>query len=713
MKTLLKILLPLLLGLLFLFFPLLRDLHFESAFIASIIGCFYATIVLAKKNTQPFKETVCLTGFIYVIAIPLFINALFSGCLTFDGFAFWILLPAPSIFFGASIGRLVRKMNFPAPVFFSIAILIFCSLVIWIIEFFTLPQVYFFNHVWGTWPGPIYDETLRISDSLLFFRWITVLWVILIWILPNWTKTTQHKIITFLALVCLLFSYLNLDEMGVITPHQTLKKELSTHYQTEHFNLYFDETNFTDKEVEFWALRHEFHFEQIVNILEIDWPANRKIESYIYSNAWQKKKLVGAKFTSYVPIWLSQDQLHIAKQHLEGVLKHELVHVISKQFGNTLFNGSWSIGMIEGVAEAIAKDASLETTLDQIIAADATFPSSQEMKKALSNSGFYSSASSISYTTAGSFVNYLLENYPVTSLKKAYPSNDFDNSYPVSFDELVNGWHNHLETVEIDSVDRQISEFIFSRRSLFQKQCPHAFTKEQELWDNYNFHLSKTDSLNALKTIEQLYELNSNNKLVKREWLREQLLQSNYATALYAFDSSDSLLTLQLLKADALFLIGDISSAQELLLELKPRLESTSARNFKYSYELRSDSINWNAFLSARYKNILPPTNKLDLLSTPTKMIVTSKAMELERSTNYLSEASALIIKDPISPHWFDIYEEMIEQLVVNESFPEADLLINSLQQLPLRERYHERLSELKEWRDFVYSEYQTTNNPL
>ncbi|HAH50345.1 MAG TPA: hypothetical protein DCL80_03415 [Balneola sp.] len=94
-------------------------------------------------------------------------------------------------------------------------------------------------------------------------------------------------------------------------------------------------------------------------------------------------------------------------------------------------------------------------------------------------------------------------------------------------------------------------------------------------------------------------------------------------------------------------------------------------------------------------------------------MIVTSKAMELERRTNYLSEASALIIKDPISPHWFDIYEEMIEQLVVNESFPEADLLINSLQQLPLRERYHERLSELKEWRDFVYSEYQTTNNPL
>ena len=704
MKAALKILLPLLLGLLFLFFPLLRDLHFESAFVSSIMGCFWSTIILAKTDDKPFKKAVAIVGFTYLISIPLFINALISGCLTFDGFAFWFLLPAPSIFLGASIGRLVRAFHFPKPVFFSIIILLFCSLGVWIVEFFTLPQVYFFNHVWGTWPGPIYDETLRISDSLIFFRWITFLWITLLWVLPNWTKTTQNKIITFSALICLLFSYLNLDEMGVITPRQTLKKELSTHYQTEHFDLYFDEKNFTDQEIEFWALRHEFHFEQIIEKLEIDWPAGRKIESFIYSNAWQKKKLVGAKFTSYVPIWLSQDQLHIAKQHLEGVLKHELVHVISKQFGNSLFNGSWSIGMIEGLAEGIAKDASSESTLDQIIAAETEYPSAKKMKNALSNSGFYSSASSISYTTAGSFVGYLLENYPVQNFKTAYPDNDFESAYPVSFDELVKGWHQHLDAIEIDSVDLQISEFIFSRRSLFQKHCPHSFSKEQGLWDDYNFHLSNADSVNALKTIEQLYEFSPDNKLVKRDWLREQLLNENYATALYAFDSSDSLMTLQLLKADALFLIGDIPSAQELLLELRPRLESANARNFKYSYQLRSDSTNWNAFLSARYKNNVPSSIDFDLLNIPTKMIISSKVMELELTPDYLYEVASLINKEPINSDWFDIYEEMIEWLVFNESFEEVDMLINSLEQIELRDRYSERLTQLKEWRNFVYS---------
>ncbi len=702
----LKILLPLALGALLLLFPLLRDLHFESAFLASIIGCFLAAIALAntKDEGRSFRLAIGIMGYIYIIAVPLFISSLITGCLTFDGFAFWVLLPAPSVFFGASIGRLCRIMNAPIPAVFSFLILLLCSLGVWMIEFFTLPQVYFFNHVWGTWPGPIYDEALQVSESLLFFRWITILWIILLWILPNWSETTQNKIVTFLALGCLLFSYLNLDEMGIITPRETLKEELSAHYQTTHFDLYFDENNFTDQEMEYWALRHEFHFQQIIDILEIDWPEGRKIESYIYANSWQKKKLVGAKFTSYVPIWLAQDQLHIAKQHLDGVLKHELVHVISKQFGNSLFNGSWSIGMIEGIAEAIAKDASPESTLDQIISAESPYSSPEQMKNALSNSGFYSSASSISYTTAGSFVQFLLNNYPVEHFKKAYPSNNFESSYPVSFEELVDGWHQHLNAVEIDSGDKQISEFIFSRRSLFQKHCPHAFTEEQQLWDEYNFHVSNQDSAKALKAIEQLYELNSDNKLIKRDWLREQLLHRNYATALYAFDSSDTLLSLQILNADALFLNGDISSANNKLMELKPRLDSSDASNFKHSYELRADSLNWSAFLTARYKNKIPLASGLDTLNTPVKMMTTAKAIELGIVHSYLPTATTFISKEPLNADWFDIYEEMILWLVLNESIGDADLLINSIDQLPLRARYSERLTELKEWRNFVYS---------
>lgn len=575
---------------------------------------------------------------------------------------------------------------------------------VWLFEFFTLPQVFFFNHVWGTWPGPIYDEALHVGKSLVFFRWITFLWIILLWVVPSWNKNTQNKIIVILAALGLVLSYMNLDASGIITTRDSLKEQLSLHRQTEHFDIFFEEKNFTKEEVEFWATRHEFYFQQIVQLLDIDWPKDRKIESFVYANAWQKKKLVGAKFTSYVPIWLEQDQLHIAKQHLDGVLKHELVHAISKQFGNDLFNGSWSIGMIEGVAEAIASNASSESTLDQIIATEQPLPSAQEMESALSNSGFYGTASAISYTTAGSFVKFLLANYPVSNFKKAYPNNDFENTYSKSFNQIVSEWHQHLNAVSIDSVDQQVSEFIFSRKSLFQKECPHVFSKDFELWDTYNFHLSNRDSVEALKTIDELYELDPSNKLVKRDWLQQQLLNEAYSTALYAFDKTDTLLTLELLNADALFLHGNVNEASALLQKLKPRLDSTTARNFKYSYQLRSDSVQWSYFLNNRYKDILPLQKGYSNLNLPNLMLSISKSIELKEQGPLLLSSfySSMAFKQELSEDWFNVYEQLIEELVFIHEFDEAELWIMALSKVNLRDRYHERLSELKEWDDFV-----------
>ncbi len=685
-----------------LLFPLLRDFHFESAFVASIVGCFWGAVTAIKRTSSgDFSPTVKIVCYTLLIGLPPFLFSLFAGCLTFDGFGFWVLLPVPSVFFGTGIARLVRELSFPKPLIFSITLLLILSVVGWLVEFFTLPQVYFFNHVWGTWPGPIYDETLKVTDSLLFFRWITTLWIVLLWVLPNWNSSIQNKMITFLALASLLFCYLNLDEMGVITSRETLKERLAIHQKTQHFDLYFDESSFNEEETEYWSAKHEFHFQQIVEELNIDWPKNRKIESFIYANAWQKKKLVGAKFTSYVPIWLEQDQLHIAKQQLDGVLKHELVHAISKQFGNNLFNGSWSIGMIEGVAEAIAADASRESTLDQIIAAEDSYPTPDQMKTALSNAGFYSSASSISYTTAGSFVRYLLNNYPVDNFKRAYPNNNFESAYPVSFDTLVEEWHKQLDSVKVDSIDQQISEFIFSRRSLFQKKCPHAVSKEAALWDKYNFHMANRDSAGALQTINELFETNPDNQLVKRDWIQQQLQNKKYATALYAFNETDSLLTLELLHADALFLSGDYSSAQKFMEALTPKLALSNARNFKYSHSLRSDSLNWSAFLQSRYNNIHPEPELFALLNYPVQLVTTSKAAEFHHS-KFLPDYSATLKKHSLHSDWFDIYEQFVDQLIFHDYLNIADKWLAQLSELTLRQRHKERLEELYKWKIFI-----------
>src|SRR5699024_4663507 len=128
---------------------------------------------------------------------------------------------------------------------------------------------------------------------------------------------------------------------------------------------------YTKAKVGFIAAKQEFYYHQIVKRLQLSRRDNaNKIQTYLYGNAWQKKKLVGAKFTSYVPVWLHQDQLHIAKEQVPRSLKHELVHVLAKQFGNKLIHASWSIGLVEGLAVALAKKQSRVATIDQIVRAE-------------------------------------------------------------------------------------------------------------------------------------------------------------------------------------------------------------------------------------------------------------------------------------------------------------------------------------------------------
>lgn len=569
------------------------------------------------------------------------------------------------------------------------------------IEFFTLPQVYFYNHVWGIWPGPIYDEAVNLTGSFLLFRFITLLWITLLWNLPDLNKNRFNKVISGIVLISLIISYLTLDNAGIISPTRSIQERLGAHHETEHFELYYDEDSFTQDEIRYWSARHEFHFQQLVTQLEIDWPEGRKIESYLYAHAWQKKEITGAKFTSYVPIWLDQDQLHIARQQLDRVLKHELAHVISKQFGNSLFNGSWSIGLIEGLAEGIAKDASPRSTLHQIVAAEKPWPESSKMKSALSVTGFYGSAGSISYTTTGSFVEYLLNNYPVNQLKNAYLTSDIEASYSASFDELINGWHEVLRSTELDSVDLQISEFIFAQRSLFQKDCPHSISKALRYWDEYNYLMASKDTLKAYNTLDDLYSTDPENALIKAAWIRSKLDLEKPELVVGLLNDADSLLNIKTLQADAHFMAEGYRSASEYLNTFKRDISDSQALNFRYTLELREDSLQWKFLLDQRYSDHLVNETIYQEMNLPNKLLTLSKALDLDKDEMVLNYFH-LLPEEAITAEWFDILEKAIHHAAFLGNHEIASDLLSTMKNRDLRARYRERLSEQTEWLTFL-----------
>ncbi len=692
---------PLALGLLLLLVPLLRDVHLESALFTSIVMCFWGGWKSVRVKQQNYSSLIRKGIFsVFLIFAPLFFHGLISDCITLDGLLIWALLPVPSLMFGISIGRFFSMIKIPYPTFFTVLTLLIIALGVWLFEFFRLPQVYYFNHVWGYWPGPIYDDEIRVTSALIWFRSSTLLWALLLWTLPSFSKSMFHKVALISTSVVVLAILFFQPNLGISTPRSELQHQLSEQKVTDHFVLYYESEFYSADEIDYWANRHEFHFKQIIEQLEIDWPVDRKIESYLYNHAWHKKELVGAKFTSYVPVWLEQDQLHIAKEHLDGVLKHELVHVIAKQFGNGLMNASWSIGLVEGVAEAIAKDASDVSTLHQIIAAEQPLPSADQMESALSVLGFYGSASAISYTTSGSFVRYLLNNYPVQQFKNAYPNSDFESAYALPFDTLVTRWKAQLPVEEVDSLDQEVSQYIFSQQSLFQVSCPRKAHPIIQGLDEFQFHEANLDPEKALAVTQELYQSYPDMNAIKQLWAKYTLLDGNPLEVIEGVTATDSIPSLHLYKADATFITDGYTSAASYLREIRTAFLNKNDVMLTQSFEVRSDSTNWQIFINARYDQQTAMLEGFASLPEPLIWLLVDRAL-LNMDELAIIEYARALIQQKTNPTWFDTQERLINLLVYYNEAELAQLWIDRLKSLPLRERYLERILELEQWADF------------
>ncbi|MGK7371536.1 MAG: hypothetical protein ACNS64_15100, partial [Candidatus Halalkalibacterium sp. M3_1C_030] len=288
-------LIPIVLGLVALEIPLLCDFHIESALLAAFAGCFWAGWKASenKSKGRDISTAISILGYLYLFGMPLLVYALLTGCFSLHGLGFWILYPVPSVFFGLATGRLARIRDIPKGSFLTIMVLLSVAFGSLIIEFYSFPQVYFYNHVWGGWPGPIYDETVQVTMSLIYFRLLTLFWIVLLWNIPNITKTNYAKWMVLSSVLAMALCYTKLPELGIITPTSYLQEQLGGLRQTPHFTLYYDKNYFTEDEINLLAKEHEFYFQQISSSLELSkYPSDRKIESYLYAHPWQKKELV-------------------------------------------------------------------------------------------------------------------------------------------------------------------------------------------------------------------------------------------------------------------------------------------------------------------------------------------------------------------------------------------------------------------------------------
>ena len=526
--------------------PLFNLLAFESCAVLAI-GIAFAGAHISVTGVHHLRRSLqVVSGSSYQIVISLFwrtlggnltllvaplgvllLNALrVENCDLSEGFAFFLLLPVISCAYATAVGLFFgfwMKRRWGGYITYLAYIAVTFLTFVYNLVFH--PPVFGFHAAFGYFPGPIYDEQISITGSLLIARGTALLlaWLCLsisIIILEigrrpqptltlNWRKLCRFKPkfaevyprIQLIALVCLLLLiYLNRGEFGLRPTRGYIENALGGLHETENFNIFYEKGSRVEREIERIARDHEFRYAQLIDYLQTQ--PTRKVNAYIYTSPEQKKRLIGAGHT------LVEDPLgygyHVNYEPFpHPIIKHELVHALTTDW-HPFLKVSLKLGLHEGIAVAADWNEGKLTPHEwsKAMRKLGVAPSIEQIM----GLGFWAQASSRSYMLAGSFVRYVVEAYGIEAFKRVFPTGNFRDVYGKTLSELSKEWEVFLDTIPLNPADVATAEHRLKRGSIFQKKCAHEIAElSADAWKAYR----QSEFARAARLFNRIHELDS------------------------------------------------------------------------------------------------------------------------------------------------------------------------------------------------------------
>ena len=174
--------------------PLVDDLGFEFAFLTAAVATFATgmmTVHLVNgwrtdgpRNTRHSTLLALLYGLsLSTLLLPMavmFVKSWISGfCNVPEGLAFYLLLPGISVLWATAVALLcalaTERRRHGTLLFLGV---MFVSIGISLYRLATEPPVFAYNPIIGYFPGPIYDEVVVITSTLLAARAIVLVSVV-------------------------------------------------------------------------------------------------------------------------------------------------------------------------------------------------------------------------------------------------------------------------------------------------------------------------------------------------------------------------------------------------------------------------------------------------------------------------------------------------------------------------------------------------------
>ncbi len=502
--------------LILIFMPLTKVFGYEYSVANSVLLVFLSGIfsirLLTNYPSQESKKTVTkslIFAGLFFILLPAIIsvtNSFFTAkCSLLDGSLFYLVITVPAFIIGSGLGFFISIIfkRFGILIFI---IIFFLILLIPLIEFYFNPQVYFYNPILAYLPGTIYDEALRVDIKLVIYRALNLFFFgSILYVTYQMYYRKNHTTKKFLAFVVILISTLFIyfsPLFGYSTDKARIEKELTGTIDTPHFIIHYSPKVNKDL-INDITIHHEYYYKVLIGFFNVS--LNKKIESFLFLNDEQKKRLFGSANADVAKPWLLQ--IYISYQDYNTTLKHELAHCFTSAFAHGLFKvaDGFNPYLIEGAAVA-ADPVYDENDIHFMAALAYHFGYKTDLKHLFNFMSFFKQASSISYIFAGSFSKYLIDKYGIEKYKKLYSDLDFKKIYGTSIDTLNIDYSKFLDKINTKG-NADKAYYYFGRKSIFYKVCPrYIASRLNEAWELYN----KKRYAEARNIFENIFKLGKN-----------------------------------------------------------------------------------------------------------------------------------------------------------------------------------------------------------
>lgn len=501
------------------FFPLIGTLGFEFAVLSAVLLSFLTVFTSASLINSGITRNSSRHGLSNPIGSIFFINFLLllltfivgllssiikDDCYIKEGTLFFLLIPTISVFFSTSIGVLLGYFLGRTGILISLATVLLIALyALWKVYYGI--SIFVYNPIFGFFPGPLYDEVIPITQTLIISRLTVIAWgivfLLIIRIVNGFRKSLiriWEVLLFIIVMIGLAIVYSNESQIGIsYTRDYITSNILSDSIETDNFIIYYAPGTPEAHDIDLIAMDHEWRYQQIKDALELE--TTKKVKSYIYPDIETRKKLTGAGETTIAnPI---HNEIHLIYDYFpHPVLKHELVHVMAGVFGNDILRISPKIGLLEGIAVAI--DWRGQRFTPHQWAKSMTELGIAPGVQDIVGFGFWYAPAEVSYTVMGSFSRYLIDSYGIEKYKSAYQTGNF-SVYNKNLDELVLEWEEFLNTIETPSETKAIAEARFTRPSIFQAKCPRKIadlkSKGYKNFEDDNFFSARKHFTQALE----------------------------------------------------------------------------------------------------------------------------------------------------------------------------------------------------------------------